>query len=78
MTYKIVSSGVSESDVGVLPEAKQCGAAQLEEFENCASMEELFPIDSDAVPEEKNAETTRYLATYLFHEDQWTCAWQRE
>ena len=65
MNYKTVSPGVSESDVGVLPEAKQCGAVQLEGFENCCkSMEELFPINSDAVPDEENRRHYEVLATY--------------
>ena len=65
INYKIVSSGVSESDVGVLPEVKQCGAVQLEDFENCCvSMEELFPINSDAVLEEEKHRHYKVLATY--------------
>ena len=50
--------------MGVLPEAKQCGAEHLEDFENCCtSMEELFPISSDAVPEEEKCRH-EVLATY--------------
>ena len=65
MNYKIVSPGVSDSDVGVLPEVKQCGAVELEDFENCCvSMEELFPINSDAVPEEEKRRHYEILATY--------------
>ena len=30
MNYKIVSSGVLESGLGVLPETNQCGAVHLE------------------------------------------------
>ena len=62
---KIVSPGVSESGVGVLPEVKQCGAVQLEDFENCCvSMEELFPINSDAVLEEEKRRHYEVLASY--------------
>jgi len=65
MTYKIVSPSVSESDVGVLPEVKQCGAVQLEDFENCCvSMEELFPINNDVVTEEEKCRHYEVLATY--------------
>ena len=65
INYKIVSPGVPESDVGVLPEVKQCGAVQLEDFENCCvSMEEVFPINSDAVPEEEKRRHYEVLATY--------------
>ena len=65
INYKIVSPGVPESDVGVLREVKQCGAVQLEDFENCCvSMEELFPINSDAVPEEEKRRHYEVLATY--------------
>ena len=65
--YKIVSAGGSESDVGVLPEVKQCGAVQLEDFENCCvSMEELFPINIDVVPEEEKCRHYEALATYAY------------
>ena len=65
MNSKIVPAGVSESAEGVLSEGKQCGAVQLEDFENCCvSMKELFPIDSDAVLEEEKRRHYEVLATY--------------
>ena len=35
VNYKIVSPGVPECGVGVLPKVKQCSVVHLEEVENC-------------------------------------------
>ena len=77
INYKIVSPGVPESDVGVLPEVKQCGAVQCSwktlktvvcQWKKCSQSTVTRFL------RKKNADTKRYWPPMLtvFHEDQWT------
>ena len=65
MGYKIISSISSEKDASVLPGVKWCSTVRMEYFESCCkSMEELFPINCESVPEDEKRQHYEVLATH--------------
>ena len=63
--YKVVPPGVPKEDVEVGLEAKQCSAVFVKDADvHSLSVEEMFPISSNLVPEEEKLRLYEMLSTY--------------
>ena len=63
--YKVVPPGVPKEDVEVRLEAKQCSAVFVKDADvHSLSVEEMFPISSNLVPEEEKLRLYEMLSTY--------------